>query len=152
MTMTYKRLHEVVSYLGDIHREIAEICDPSHDADDERDTLMLKRIQQTEAELATDLRAVASDGRIMELDAWIQFVPTQRLETACRSLRESAGLGPRERITESFAVHNEALGVLKSLAEGVNSPYLGDALDSTIVKEEKALRDLGQAADTRHQV
>lgn len=152
MTMTYKRLHEVVSYLGDVHQEIADICDPANAVDDERETRMLERLRKTELALAEDLRAVASDSRTMELDAWIQFVPTGRVETACRSLRASAGRSPRERIAESLAVHNEALYVLKSLAGGVNSPYLGDALDAIITKEQKALRGLGQAAETRHQL
>ena len=150
MTMNYKRLRDVILYLGDVHREVAAACGKIEDAGGEDDRFMAERIRRSEEKVATRLVATVTEEQVREMNAWIQFVENDELEETRRGLKEAAPDESDALIERMLAIHEQVVKLLKRLAGGVNSPYLGDSLDSTIEMEENLLHRLGQAAQMRH--
>jgi hypothetical protein len=140
--MTFRELRDVIHYLIELHREVADQSEIAAEKGEERVSMLARSIAEKEKPTFGRLEALEKDERIGILENWVQFIPTDDVDRARSELRQAA-LEAQEKFPEKVLhLHQEIIIMLKSVADKINAPMASGLVEELGTFELQILQQL----------
>ena len=140
--MAYQQVREILNSVRQFHRRLRHEVDAAYPGtDDPRAKFLLRSIRRGEQELDLALAKYAKEGERSVLDTWIQYVPTEEIETVLLSGELPPHSSPEDILEWKLEFDASLADFYRQLADQVSAPRAKELLESQAALIEQRLSD-----------
>jgi rubrerythrin len=135
--MPYDQVRDVLKNVRSFHKELAQTCEElAEQTDDERLQLLMDIVQKHEERFSTVLGQYESDTAEGVLNTWLQYAPTEEIQTALQSARLADANGIGEVAEKVWEFEQALIALYRQLAESISAPRVQELFQTLLEQEE----------------
>lgn len=136
--MAYDQVRDVLKSVRSFHKELAETCGSlGEQTDDERLQLLMDIVRQHEERFSTVLSHCEVDTAEGVLNTWLQYAPTEEIQTALQSARLADVTSVAEIAEVVWEFEQALIALYRQLAESTSAPRVQELFGRLVEQEEQ---------------